>query len=143
MLLGSFWLLVKREGESDRVPVLFLPRPRCDLMPPYHSIINYLRFLFRSPPLQSALESLLAADYKPRRTIVFASGQDEESSGHHGAKYLGEYLEKTYGTKGFSLLVDEGGGDAEMYGRLFALPATAEKGLGDLRVTVETLGGHS
>ncbi|KAL7411552.1 carboxypeptidase S [Mrakia frigida] len=91
----------------------------------------------------SALESLLEADFVPRRTIVLASGQDEEASGHHGAKFLGTYLEETYGQNGFALLVDEGGGYAEAFGRLIAAPATGEKGMGDVRMTVETLGGHS
>lgn len=89
----------------------------------------------------SALESLLSTNFQPRRTIVIASGMDEESSGANGAGKLAPYLSATYGK--FALLVDEGGGYTDIMGRVIAAPGTAEKGYGDIRMTVETLGGHS
>jgi len=42
-----------------------------------------------------------------------------------------------------SLLIDEGSGIMESWGRTFGLPATAEKGKFNLNLTVSTLGGHS
>ena len=42
-----------------------------------------------------------------------------------------------------SLLVDEGTGIQQSWGRTFGLPAVAEKGKFNLNLTVSTLGGHS
>ena len=57
----------------------------------------------------SSLETLLEAGFTPRRTIVVASGIDEEASRMEGAGALAGYLEETYGKDGFAMLVDEGG----------------------------------
>ena len=64
----------------------------------------------------SAFESLLEAGFSPRRTVLFASGFDEEGSGPRGAGMIGPYLEKTYGRNGIAMIVDEGGGYAEQFG---------------------------
>ena len=75
----------------------------------------------------SAIESLLEAKFKPRRSVVLAFGFDEESSGFQvsfsthvflgfflkrntwqGAGTLGPTLESAYGENGFAMIVDEG-----------------------------------
>ncbi|CDZ97628.1 carboxypeptidase s [Phaffia rhodozyma] len=99
--------------------------------------------------IMSAVESLLRAnkDYTPKRTIVLAFGMDEEVSGFKGAAHIAKYLEDTYtpkfGSSPFGLLVDEGGGYTKAYGKPIAALGTGEKGYGDVRMTVKTLGGHS
>lgn len=45
--------------------------------------------------LMSAMEALLSQeDYKPRRTVVFAFGFDEECSGPRGAASIAKHLEE-------------------------------------------------
>ncbi|TAQ84480.1 hypothetical protein B7494_g7200 [Chlorociboria aeruginascens] len=91
-----------------------------------------------------ALETLLEKDYKPERTILAGFGFDEEISGFHGAAYISKYLEDTLGKDSIELIIDEGGsGIKEMYGAMFALPGVGEKGYYDVKITVETDGGHS
>ncbi|KAJ3091953.1 hypothetical protein HK102_012260 [Quaeritorhiza haematococci] len=91
-----------------------------------------------------AIEALIEAEFVPERTVLLAFGHDEEISGHQGAQLISKYLVEDLNLKdGIELLVDEGTGIAEMYGRKFALISTAERGYMDVRVTVETPGGHS
>jgi Gly-Xaa carboxypeptidase len=101
----------------------------------------------------AALESLLSLEgeaFAPRRTIVTSFGFDEESAGS-AAEVLAAFLVDRYGKGGAELIVDEG---AQIIGRdtsaeegglgvTFAPPATAEKGYMDVRVVVNTPGGHS
>jgi Gly-Xaa carboxypeptidase len=61
------------------------------------------------------MEELLMKGYKPSRTVVLASGFDEESSGFYGAGEIANYLEKEYGQDSFAMLVDEG---CKLKGRL-------------------------
>jgi Gly-Xaa carboxypeptidase len=75
--------------------------------------------------------------------MVLAFGFDEEISGRQGATKIAVYLEETYGTEGFSILIDEGGGMMDMFGARFASPAVGEKGYLDVRIEVTTPGGHS
>ena len=58
---------------------------------------------------RSTVESLLERGFKPTRGVVLTFGFDEEVSGLHGARTLGQYLLSTYGENSFFLLVDEGG----------------------------------
>lgn len=106
-----------------------------------------------------AFETLLARDYTPERTMMAAFGFDEEVSGFKGALYIAKYLEETMGKDSLELIIDEGGlGIKEMYGAMFALPGVGEKGewaehleallltitgYHDVKITVETPGGHS
>ena len=92
---------------------------------------------------RSTVESLLERGFKPTRGVVLTFGFDEEVSGLHGARTLGQYLLSTYGENSFFLLVDEGGSFGETFGTVFANLAIAEKGYTDTRVTVATPGGHS
>ncbi|KAA1468872.1 carboxypeptidase S [Dentipellis sp. KUC8613] len=91
------------------------------------------------------VDALLRNGFVPKRTIVFAYGIDEESSGLQGAGKIATYLEETYGKDGFAILVDEGGGYLSQDGgkRILAVPAVSEKGYLDVRVEVNTPGGHS
>ncbi|KAG4431029.1 hypothetical protein IFR05_013487 [Cadophora sp. M221] len=91
-----------------------------------------------------AFETLLEKDYKPERTLLAGFGFDEEISGYQGAQFIAEYLEKTRGRDSIDLILDEGGlGIKEMDGAVFALPGLGEKGYFDVRISVETAGGHS
>lgn len=90
-------------------------------------------------------EKLLAEGFKPKRTLYFAFGGDEEIGGARGAKAIGEFLAK----KGIqaSFLLDEGGPIAvEMLSfvkRPLALVGVAEKGYADVVVSAEGQGGHA
>ncbi|KAI9051743.1 hypothetical protein LZ554_004783 [Drepanopeziza brunnea f. sp. 'monogermtubi'] len=91
-----------------------------------------------------AFETLLEKDFKPERTLLAGFGFDEEISGPQGAKFIAEHLENTRGKDSIELILDEGGlGIAEMQGAVFALPGVGEKGYFDVRISVETAGGHS
>ena len=79
--------------------------------------------------LLSVLERLIETEFKPRRTIILAFGQDEEASGLYGATRISALLEERYGKNGIELILDEGGnGLNDDFGTLMALPALAEKG---------------
>ncbi|KLT39355.1 Zn-dependent exopeptidase [Cutaneotrichosporon oleaginosum] len=91
----------------------------------------------------AAMELLLEAGFAPSRTVILALGCDEETGGKVGAYHIGQWLEAKYGKDSMALIVDEGGGMAEVRGQMFALPAVAEKGYLDVELRVETPGGHS
>ncbi|KAK0202971.1 Zn-dependent exopeptidase [Desarmillaria ectypa] len=91
--------------------------------------------------LKIAVEHL-AAGFKPQRTVVFASGIDEEASGTEAGQFfrLAVHLKSTYGPDRFAMLVDEGGlKDAVIP----TLPGVSEKGYFDVLIEVFTPGGHS
>ena len=106
-----------------------------------------------------AFETLLEMDFTPERTILAGFGFDEEISGPQGAKFIAKHLEETRGKDSIELIVDEPGlGIQEVDGATFALPALGEKGeynntdrkfwlilqgYFDVRIIVETSGGHS
>jgi Gly-Xaa carboxypeptidase len=56
---------------------------------------------------------------------------------------LGIWLEEKYGKDSVAMLVDEGSNMEFLWGQLYATPAVAEKGMLDVEIKVETLGGHS
>ncbi|KAG8955779.1 hypothetical protein FRC00_005274 [Tulasnella sp. 408] len=107
-----------------------------------------------------AVEALLEEGWTPKRTITLSFGFDEETSGLQvkalgerpaffvnnkyiqGASYLSKYLEEKQKKK-FSMIVDEGGAYNTAFGRMTAAPAIAEKGYMDIRIKVNTPGGHS
>ncbi|KIJ20954.1 Merops: M20.UNA, partial [Paxillus involutus ATCC 200175] len=91
----------------------------------------------------SAMETMLANGYQPTRTVVLASGFDEESSGLQGAQTLAGKLLEMFGANGYAMLVDEGAGYGEQYGQVIATPGVAEKGYVDVMVEVASPGGHS
>ncbi|KAI6117458.1 hypothetical protein EV401DRAFT_1969446 [Pisolithus croceorrhizus] len=93
--------------------------------------------------IMAAIETMLTSGYEPTRTVVLAFGFDEESRGTHGAKTLAVKLEEMFGANGYAMLVDEGSGYNEQYGRVIATPSIAEKGYLDIQIEVTTPGGHS
>ncbi|KAF8494750.1 carboxypeptidase S [Hysterangium stoloniferum] len=93
--------------------------------------------------IMSAVETMLENKFAPQRSIVLAFGFDEETSGEQGAMMISEYLLQTYGENAFSMLVDEGGSFAEVYGAIVATPGVGEKGYIDVAIEVNTPGGHS
>ncbi|KAH7909068.1 hypothetical protein BJ138DRAFT_1181272 [Hygrophoropsis aurantiaca] len=93
--------------------------------------------------IMSSIETLLENGFQPRRTVVVASGFDEEVSGVKGAQTLAPKLVEMFGEGGFSMLVDEGSGYGEQYGRVIATPGIGEKGYLDVRIEVASPGGHS
>lgn len=90
-----------------------------------------------------ALTLLLEQGFPPRRTIILAHGQDEETSGRQGAQKLAPYLEERYGKDSMLMILDEGIGSMRFFGRAFALACSSEKGYLDVTVSVATKGGHS
>ncbi|KAI1266586.1 peptidase family M20/M25/M40 [Xylariaceae sp. FL1019] len=90
-----------------------------------------------------AVELLLQADFKPKRTIVLSFGFDEEISGRNGARHLAKALVDRYGQDGAAVVVDEGAGTSSMWGSLFAQPGVGEKGHIDVEIIIRMPGGHS
>ncbi|KAG2066244.1 carboxypeptidase S [Suillus decipiens] len=93
--------------------------------------------------IMSAIESMLENSFKPTRTVVIASGFDEEVSGMRGAHSLATEMLERFGENAFTMLIDEGSGYSEVYGRVIAVPAIAEKGSLNVRIKVTSPGGHS
>ena len=90
-----------------------------------------------------AVELLIEAQFKPKRTLVLAFGFDEEISGAEGAGHLAPAILDRYGKDGVAVIVDEGNGVGASWGANFAMPAVAEKGYVDVEVIVRMPGGHS
>ena len=95
--------------------------------------------------IMEAAERLLNQGFKPRRTILFAFGGDEEVGGRRGAGTIARHLAEK-GIKA-SFLLDEGGpisvGMLSFAPRPLALVGVAEKGYADLLVTTKGKGGHA
>ncbi|KAI0073281.1 carboxypeptidase S [Panus rudis PR-1116 ss-1] len=91
----------------------------------------------------SAVETLIENGFTPTRSLVLAFGFDEEATGFQGAAKLNDHLLDHYGEKSFAMLVDEGGDYMNEFGRPYATPGITEKGYLDVRVEVQSPGGHS
>ena len=91
-----------------------------------------------------SLEYLLEKGKQFRRTLYLAFGQDEEVLGS-GAIAIAEYL-KEQGVE-LEFVMDEGGrfGSGKAYGADIAVGSIGmyEKGYADLKLSVESFGGHS
>lgn len=92
-----------------------------------------------------ATEGLLKQGFEPRRTIVFAFGQDEEVGGRRGAKLIAQRF-KEQGLS-FEFALDEGHvitkGIVPGVDKPVALIGLAEKGFVSVTMTVDGTGGHS
>ncbi len=92
-----------------------------------------------------AVEFLIAAGFKPRRTIYLAFGHDEEIDGKNGAQKIAA-LFKQRGIR-FAFALDEGSpigvGLVPGLDRPVALIGTAEKGYLSVELISKTTGGHS
>lgn len=93
--------------------------------------------------LESA-ELLFDNGFKPKRTIIYSFGFDEEIGGVNGAKELGKVLLERYGKDSIYALIDEGGQSLIKESDVHvALPGTGEKGSINVNVALNTPGGHS
>ncbi len=92
-----------------------------------------------------AIERLLGEGFQPERTVYLAFGHDEETGGSQGAAQIAAHL-RAQGTR-LDAVFDEGGAIAK--GLLpgvdapVALVGIAEKGYGNLELSVQTKGGHA
>lgn len=95
--------------------------------------------------LMESLELLLSENVRPRRSIYFAFGHDEEVGGQDGAANVARYFKDRGVT--FDYVMDEGGavteGMMEGLDRPMAIIGVAEKGYVNLVLTVNAPGGHS
>jgi carboxypeptidase PM20D1 len=93
--------------------------------------------------LFEGIEALARQGFKPRRTVMIVSGEDEETRGT-GARAAAALL-KSRGIKA-QFVIDEGLAvisDNPVTGGRLALIGTAEKGYATLVVTAKAAGGHS
>lgn len=92
-----------------------------------------------------AAERLLRSGFRPKRTLYFAFGGDEEIGGERGAGRIARSLAERGIHGGF--LLDEGGpvadGMISFADRPLALIGIAEKGYMDVSVEVRGAGGHA
>jgi len=95
--------------------------------------------------LMESLEALLAEGFRPRRSLYFAFGHDEEVGGLEGAASVAKYFEEQ-GIR-FDFVLDEGGavtqGMLEGIDHPVAIIGISEKGYVNLVLTVQGAGGHS
>ncbi len=92
-----------------------------------------------------AVETLLERGFRPKRSVLFVFGHDEEVGGTTGAAAVAELL-KSRGVRPFFVL-DEGGAVADGFlpglERPLATVGIAEKGSASIEIAVEVEGGHS
>jgi carboxypeptidase PM20D1 len=95
--------------------------------------------------LHEAAETLLAQGFRPKRTVFFAFGHDEEVGGREGSAKIAEWI-SSQGIRLESVL-DEGQvvtqGIVPGFDRPVALIGIAEKGYLSVELLVEAEGGHS
>ena len=92
-----------------------------------------------------AVNALMAAGFRPRRTVLLAHGHDEEVDGQGGALKIVEHLEASNEKAWFTL--DEGGavtrGVIDSVDKPVATIMAGEKGYLSVRVSAAGTGGHS
>ncbi len=91
-----------------------------------------------------AANALAVSGFKPKRTILFAFGHDEEVSGVQGAQSIAKLLQER-GVKAW-FAIDEGQAiiaKHPMTGGPVSLIGIAEKGYATLRITATARAGHS
>lgn len=92
-----------------------------------------------------AAERLLAQGFKPKRSLYFAFGGDEETFGVEGAQKIAAYFESE-GIE-FEFLIDEGtiiaDGMLDDVEAPIALIGTGEKGYADIVLETKGRGGHA
>ncbi len=95
--------------------------------------------------LLEAVDALLGQEFKPRKTVVFAFGHDEEIGGREGAGKMADRMRER--GLSFDWMVDEGGlvvlGSPALPGRQLAMINVAEKGYLTLILEASGEGGHS
>ncbi|HVY08044.1 MAG TPA: M20 family peptidase [Burkholderiales bacterium] len=95
--------------------------------------------------LHEAAEALLAQGFRPKRSVYFAFGHDEETGGREGAAKIAQWLAQQ--NVRFESVLDEGQvvtqGIVPGVDKPVALIGIAEKGYLSLELLVEGEGGHS
>ena len=95
--------------------------------------------------IMEAAELLLSQNFKPKRTIYFSFGHDEEIGGRNGAVTMANYLKSQNISAEY--ILDEGGviadGLVPDMTKKVALIGVAEKGYLSLNLGVRLEGGHS
>ncbi|KAH3663969.1 hypothetical protein OGAPHI_004683 [Ogataea philodendri] len=92
--------------------------------------------------LFESAEELIKTGFAPKRTIIYSFGFDEEVMGNRNKN--AKWIEQQYGADSIYAVVDEGGVNLDtIEGVKMSVPGTAEKGYVDLKVIIETPGGHS
>jgi carboxypeptidase PM20D1 len=154
-------LLYKWEGTSNQDPIIFIAH--YDVVPaygldnwqvdPFSGLISDGYVWGRGTlddkssmiAILEAVESLLAQNYRPQRTIYLSFGHDEEIGGKNGASAIAADLHKS-GVH-FDMVLDEGGfilnDVVPGVTNPVALVGVAEKGYLTLELSVTTESGHS
>jgi Gly-Xaa carboxypeptidase len=89
-----------------------------------------------------AVEELIKIEFKPKRTVIFSYGFDEEIIGQRNQN--GQYIEQLFGKDSIYAVMDEGGVSMMDIGNTtMAVIGTGEKGYLDLSISIQKKGGHS
>ncbi|CAG7939186.1 unnamed protein product [Penicillium olsonii] len=94
----------------------------------------------------SAAEGLLSqSNWKPRRTVIFAFGFDEEVGLNQGAAQIAKVVGERYGNDSVAIILDEGGFGSQPLDdeTVYVHPAVTEKGHINLFFELHAKGGHS
>ncbi|KAF9041001.1 carboxypeptidase S [Hymenopellis radicata] len=91
----------------------------------------------------TTLEILLSHGFVSTRTIILSFGFDEEGGGTKGAGTLAPALLEMYGENSMAFVLDETGSFSEQFGHVFAMAGVTEKGFMNVKMEVDTPGGHS
>lgn len=88
------------------------------------------------------VELLISIGFKPKRTIIFSHGFDEEIGGFRN--HNSQFLEDLYGKDSMYAIMDEGGVSLQnIQGATMAIVGTGEKGYLDVSISIQKKGGHS
>ncbi|KAG0675235.1 Gly-Xaa carboxypeptidase [Pichia californica] len=95
--------------------------------------------------LMEAMEKLISDGKSTfERGVVFAFGYDEERSGRDGAFYISKFLLEKFGPNSMESIVDEGPKMfTDFMGDYYSMIINGEKGYTDLKIEINTPGGHS
>ena len=89
-----------------------------------------------------AVEALLKASFKPKRTLLLSFGFDEELGGAKGGRLLAEKIIDVY-PAGVAVIIDEGSVQFPMWDAEMAMIGTTEKDRMPLYIEIRTRGGHA
>ncbi|MBF0287873.1 MAG: M20/M25/M40 family metallo-hydrolase [SAR324 cluster bacterium] len=163
-VINQYSLLYQWAGKSSELPPILLMshldvvpiEPQTEdqwQYPPFSGAVENgfvwgrgtLDFKTGAAAIMESIEMLLQEGFQPERTIYLALGHDEETGGTHGGFQIAKYLEtqKIY----FEYILDEGIPIIQGMIPGISLPiapvSIAEKGFVNIRLTVQTEGGHA
>jgi len=165
-VINEFSLLLVWRGTQDRqekpylliahMDVVPCPEPEKWEVPPFDGVIKdgYVWGRGTIDDKQcvlgwlEAVQDLLESGFKPRRTIYFGFGHDEEINGFDGAFHISQWLAQNVGPKkAFEFVMDEGlfiiDGAIPGHKKPVAYICVSEKGDLTVELSVETPPGHS